>query len=365
MAETFTSRRHTPLGVLSLVFFFGIHLASLSVLWLGVTWRSIALAVGLYWLRMFGITAGYHRYFSHRAYKTSRFFQFVLACLGAASLQKGPLWWAAHHRTHHRWSDTPRDLHSPKQRGFWHAHLGWILSPAHDATDFSLVPDLARYPELLWLNRYYWVPALALALVCHGVDGVRGVVWGMGVGTVLLWHCTFFINSLAHVWGTRRYDTTDTSRNNFLLALVTMGEGWHNNHHYYMNAANQGFFWWEVDVSYYILRVLCWVRVVRELRVPPSHVLRPRLSRAANALLEVREVAEAKLSEVREVAEAKLSEVREVAEAKLSEVREVAEAKLSEAREVVTEVTSAAEQCVRSAVEHTVEEVIPELPNAT
>ena len=369
-------RRHSFFGLVSLALFFGIHVASLSALALGVSWRSVALAVGLYWLRMFAITAGYHRYFSHRAYKTSRAFQFALGALGASSLQKGPLWWAAHHRVHHRWSDTPRDLHSAKHRGFWHAHVGWILSPEHDATDLSLVPDLARYPELLWLNRYHWVPALALALFCYAVDGARGVVWGMGVGTVVLWHCTFFINSLAHVWGSRRYETTDTSRNNLVLALITMGEGWHNNHHHYMNSANQGFFWWEVDASYYALRALAWVRVVRDLRLPPAHVLKPQLARAAATLAgakaaagqrfeEAKAAAEATLVEARTAAETKFAEARTAAEATLTEARTAAETRFTEAREAVTEATTAAEQRVREAVEQAVEDAAPKLPSAT
>ena len=341
------ARRQSPLGVVSLVLFVGIHLGSLSALALGFSWRSALLAVGLYWLRMFGITAGYHRYFAHRAFKTSRAFQLALACIGASSLQKGPLWWASLHRVHHRWSDTPRDLHSPKQRGFWYSHVGWILSPEHDETDLSLVPDLARYPELLWVNQYHWVPALALALFCYAVDGARGVVWGMGVSTVVLWHCTFTINSLAHVWGSRRYETTDTSRNNLVLALLTMGEGWHNNHHHYMNSANQGFFWWEVDASYYLLRALSWVRVVRELRAPPAHVLQPKLARAA------------------EFAGATLAGAKAAAEATLAGAKTAAEATLTEAREAVTEATSAAEQRVREVVEQAVEDATTKVPSPT
>ena len=378
---------HSFKGILFLALFYGVHVACLAALWTGVDAFSLGMALLLYVVRMFAITAGYHRYFSHRAYKTSRAFQFALGALGASSLQKGPLWWAAHHRVHHRWSDTPRDLHSPKQRGFWYAHVGWILSPAHDETDLSLVPDLARYPELLWLNRYHWVPALALALACYAVDGARGVAWGMGVGTVVLWHCTFFIHSLAHVWGSRRYETADTSRNNLVLALITMGEGWHNNHHHYMNSANQGFFWWEVDASYYVLRALAWVRVVRDLRMPPAHVLRPQLARAAATLaeakaaagqrfveakaaaeatlVEARTAAEARLAGARSAAEATLTEAKAAAETRLAEARTAAEATLTEAREAVTEATTAAEQRVREAVEQAVEDAAPKLPSAT
>ncbi len=198
------SPRLTPLRHLSLSLFIAIHLGSLSVLWLGFTWRDLALCAGLYALRMFGITAGYHRYFAHRAYKTSRWFQFVLAWIASMSIQKGVLWWAGLHRVHHRWSDTPRDLHSPKQRGILYAHVGWIVSPEHDETDMSLIPDFAKFAELRWLNSYYWVPAAVMAMGCYAFDGMRGMVWGAGVSTVLLWHGTFTINSLSQVWGSRR-----------------------------------------------------------------------------------------------------------------------------------------------------------------
>ncbi len=313
--------RLTALTALSLSLFVGIHLGSLSVFWLGVTGRDVALCAGLYALRMFGITAGYHRYFAHRSYKTSRWFQFVLAWIASMSIQKGVLWWAGLHRVHHRWSDTPRDLHSPKQRGLLYAHVGWIVSPEHDETDLSLIPDFAKYPELRWLNDWYWVPAAIMAALCYAFDGARGMVWGAGVSTVLLWHGTFTINSLSHTWGSRRYETTDTSRNNFILALITLGEGWHNNHHHYMNSANQGFFWWEVDVSYYVLRALSVVGLVRDLRTPPAHVLKPRLA----------ELASAKIAEARAAAGATLAVAREAAETKLAEARDAVETAVEEA----------------------------------
>jgi stearoyl-CoA desaturase (delta-9 desaturase) len=246
------------------------------------SWGAMIVCIAIYYLRMFGITAGYHRYFSHRSYKTGRVFQFILAAIGTTSLQKGVLWWAAHHRTHHKYSDEPRDIHSPRQRGLYWAHQGWILSPRFEATDWPRIQDFAKYPELRWLNQHFIIPALMaeglLFLVSwlvtgNAVEGLRIALWGGFFSTVLLWHGTFTINSLAHVWGSRRYKTTDDSRNNFILALITMGEGWHNNHHYYQSTANQGFFWWEVDFSYYILKVLSWFGIVWDLRTPPAHVL--------------------------------------------------------------------------------------------
>jgi len=253
--------------------FFLVHIAALSAIWIGASTSDIIVCVGLYYLRMFGITAGYHRYFSHRAYKTSRWFQFVLAFIGGTSMQKGVLWWAAHHRNHHKFSDMSEDIHSVKQDGFYWSHVGWILSNQYDHTEWDRIRDFAKYPELRWLNRWHWVPALLGGAVLYALGGIHWFVWGGLVSSVFLWHGTFFINSLAHVWGNRRYPTTDTSRNNFWLSLVTMGEGWHNNHHYYQSTANQGFFWWEVDFSYYILKMLSWVGVVWDLRTPPRHVL--------------------------------------------------------------------------------------------
>jgi stearoyl-CoA desaturase (Delta-9 desaturase) len=253
--------------------FFAVHALALATPFVApVEGRWIALALGLYVVRMFGVTAGYHRYFSHRAFRTSRGFQLLLAVLGASAVQKGPLWWAALHRDHHRHSDGPEDVHSPLERGFWWSHVGWILARRHDATRHERVRDLASFPELRWLDRWHLVVPLALAGTLFLAGGLPALLWGFFVSTVLLWHGTFAINSLAHVFGRRRYETGDGSRNSLALALVTLGEGWHNNHHFYASSAKQGFFWWEVDVSYYALRLLAAVRVVRDLRTPPDRV---------------------------------------------------------------------------------------------
>jgi stearoyl-CoA desaturase (Delta-9 desaturase) len=258
--------------------FLAMHLACLAVFFVHVSAAEWALAVGLYFVRMFGITGGYHRYFAHRSYKTSRWFQFVLACLGCSALQKGPLWWAAHHRHHHRYSDEKPDPHSPVVETFWHAHVGWILDPKNDATNYGAIRDFAKFPELVSLNHYHWVPGILLGAACFAFGWlVDGSGWGglvaFVISTVVLYHFTFMINSLAHVFGSRRYETTDDSRNNFALALATMGEGWHNNHHHYQSAARQGFFWWEVDFSYYVLKGLSLCGLVWDLRQPPKHML--------------------------------------------------------------------------------------------
>lgn len=247
-------------------------LAIVGLFYFPPTLELVLVAVGAYYLRMFGITAGYHRYFSHRSYKTGRVFQFILALLGSFSSQKGVLWWAGHHRHHHKHSDQPEDIHSPK-RGFWWAHHLWILCPKYDETPINSIRDFAKYPELRFLNRTWLVWPFVFGGLLALIGGPAWAFWGGLLSTVVLWHGTFTINSLTHLWGSVRYATTDTSKNSFILALVTMGEGWHNNHHFYQSTANQGFYWWEVDMSYYILKVLSWLGVVKDLRTPPQWVL--------------------------------------------------------------------------------------------
>ncbi|MGB6905864.1 MAG: fatty acid desaturase [Methyloceanibacter sp.] len=251
-----------------------MHVACLAAIWTGVTLEAIVLGVALYWLRIFAIGAGYHRYFSHRAYSTSRVFQFILAFAAQSTSQKSILWWAAKHRHHHLHSDTGRDVHSPRHKGFIYSHMGWIFDRRHDVADLTKVADLARYPELMWLHKYELVPAVLLAALCYLIAGWPGLVVGFVWSTVLVYHATFCINSLAHVSGTKRYVTGDDSRNNWLLAVFTMGEGWHNNHHAYQGSVRQGFKWWEIDPTYYLLWGLSWLGLVWDLKTPPEQVLR-------------------------------------------------------------------------------------------
>jgi stearoyl-CoA desaturase (delta-9 desaturase) len=228
---------------------------------------------------MFGITGVYHRYFSHNAYKTSRVFQFILAWIGAIAMQKGPIWWAAHHRNHHKHSDTEKDLHSPKN-GFWYSHMLWFLVDDFNEYDPKIIKDYMKYPEIVWMDKYHWVPPLAFSIVL-GLISWPVLVWGYGVANFISGHATWTINSLAHVYGKQRFNTGDTSRNNLWLALLTFGEGWHNNHHYYRHSANQGFYWWEIDITFYALKVLSWFGLIWDLKTVPAHVLEEGLKQNA------------------------------------------------------------------------------------
>ena len=266
-----------------------LHLACLLVIWTGVSTVAVVTCLALYVVRMFAITAGFHRLFSHRTYKTSRIFQFLIAFMGTASYQKGPLWWSSHHRRHHLHADTESDLHSPLTRTWWRSHVGWFLSRGSQATDQRIISNLIKYPELHLLDRYYTLPPILLAVTVFllgsaleryapglGTSGWQMLVWGFFISTVLLYHGTFTVNSLAHIYGSRRFATPDNSRNNLFVALITLGEGWHNNHHCYPSSERQGFYWWEIDFSHYTLRALSWLGIVWDLRSPPSPALRKR-----------------------------------------------------------------------------------------
>ena len=263
---------HTDIMYPSAIPFVLVHLACVAALWTGLTYDALVLCFLLYWLRIFAIGAGYHRYFSHRAYQTSRAFQFALAVLSQSTAQKSVLWWASKHRHHHLHSDTETDVHSPRHQGFVYSHLGWIFSRKNDVADLVKVADFARYPELMWLHKHELVPPVVLALLSVLIAGWSGLVVGFFWSTVLVYHATFCINSLAHVRGRRRYVTGDDSRNNWLLALFTMGEGWHNNHHAYQSSVRQGFRWWEIDATFYLLKALSWTGLVWDLKTPPAAV---------------------------------------------------------------------------------------------
>jgi stearoyl-CoA desaturase (delta-9 desaturase) len=252
--------------------FLAVHLSVPAAFFVHAGWRDLACCVVLYYARMLLLSAGYHRYFAHRSYRLGRRVQFLIALAGTTAAEKGPLWWAGHHRDHHRYADTDRDVHSPR-RGVWWSHVGWILCDKYKSIDYATIADFARYPELRFLDRHFLFAPVTLGVVCFLVGGWSMLVVGFFLSTMLLWHGSFAVNSVAHLWGRRRYATPDTSRNSLLLALVTSGEGWHNNHHHYMASVRHGFHWWEVDLSYYVLRLLSLARVARDLRLPSERVL--------------------------------------------------------------------------------------------
>ncbi len=276
---------HNYLSLTTFVFL-GFHLVPLLAFFTHVTRFDWIVAFALYFIRMFFVTASYHRYFSHRAFKTSRWFQAFLAFAAQTSAQKGVLWWASNHRIHHKYSDTELDPHSRKVYGFFESHMGWIMASSHLDTRMDLVKDLSKYPELVWLNRYYMMPAVCLAIavtliggIVNGgsvstalTDGWSTLFIGFFLSTIVLYHATFAINSVMHWIGKPRYRTGDESKNSFLLAVLSLGEGWHNNHHYYQSSARQGFFWWEIDITYMIIRLLGALGLVWEIREVPEHV---------------------------------------------------------------------------------------------
>lgn len=259
--------------------------AVLGIFLVDLSWPDgVVLVVGVV-LGLLSVTLCYHRYFSHRCFNTSRWFQFILAFWGATNLQRGPIWWAAIHRQHHSHSDSKGDWHSPRD-GFWHAHHGWLESPDILMASYERVSDLTKFPELRFLDSYYFVPPLLLAAVLAGLGAYlqahhpalgtsawQMLVWGFFVRTALVWQLTFSVNSFLHKWGRKRFDTGDDSRNSNLLGVVTLGDGFHNNHHRYPISARHGFYWWEIDVTYYVIKLLEQLRLVHDVKIPPDEIL--------------------------------------------------------------------------------------------
>lgn len=264
-------------SLITVIAFLAMHLAAFSIFFVDFYWWAPVLAVGLFILRGFGITAGYHRYFAHRAFKTGRVFQFLLGCMGASALQRGPIWWAGHHRTHHKFSDEPEDPHSPIADTVWWSHIGWVISNRFNATEWDLMKDFKKYPEIKILEKFDLVPGVLMGVLCGVLGGLTGLCWFFA-STVVLYHSTFMVNSVCHLFGRRRFATKDHSRNNWFVAFFTLGEGWHNNHHHYPSSARQGFKWYEYDLSYYILKALSWIGIVWDLREPTPRALASKLN---------------------------------------------------------------------------------------
>lgn len=265
-----------------------LHLACLAVFWVGVSWFAVFFMLIFYFIRMFAITAFFHRYLSHKTFQTSRVVQFIFVLIGTMSAQRGPLWWAAHHRYHHRYTDTDHDPHSSKH-GFWYSHVGWFLNEQNFSTRKEVIKDWLKFPEIVWLDRFSLPVVLITALAIYGfgewlagaypsfgTSGLQLLVWGFVVSTVLLIHATLCINSLAHLYGSRDFETPDNSRNNLFLSIITLGEGWHNNHHYYAGSTRQGFFWWQIDITYYLLKVMSWLGLIWGIKPVPQRIYTAR-----------------------------------------------------------------------------------------
>jgi stearoyl-CoA desaturase (Delta-9 desaturase) len=270
MPQTTHGNSMRSFNVSVLTLYLSVHLACLGVFFTGAIWQGVKIFLISFLIRSFALGAGYHRYFAHKSFRTSRAMQFILGLLGTLALEGSPIWWAATHRFHHRHADTPEDIHSPYYKGFLYAHSGWFLDKANTRTDYSMVPDLAKYPEMLWLDRwwgYMTLPVIGgIALLYY--FGLNGFLWGFCVSSLLVWHSTHWIQSMSHSYGGyRNFDSDDRSRNHWFIALVTMGE-WHNNHHHYPWSARQGLAWWEVDVVYGILKVMSWLGLVWDLKTP-------------------------------------------------------------------------------------------------
>ena len=262
-----------------------LHLSCFFIFIVGFSWTAFTVCITLFAIRMFAITGFYHRYFSHKTFRTSRFVQLLFAMIGATAVQRGPLWWAAHHRGHHIHSDTPEDKHSPQEHGFFWSHMGWFLTKSNFVTNTKFVRELIRFPELRIIDRFDLLMPLALSIALFFVgyylnqyepqlktNGFQLLIWGFSVSTVMLYHATFLVNSVAHQWGKKRYETKDTSRNNFIIAILTFGEGWHNNHHHYPGSARQGFYWWEIDLTYYVLKFLAMIGIIWDIRTVSENI---------------------------------------------------------------------------------------------
>jgi stearoyl-CoA desaturase (delta-9 desaturase) len=281
MAQSLTAAPRTIQKLSSTHFgYIGVHLAALlGIAFTGVTWHAITICLASYFIRHLGLVLGFHRYFAHRSFKTSRPMQFLLALYGTLCFEKGVLWWAQTHRYHHRHADKPEDLHSPRHQGFLYSHSGWFLDASNRHADLSQIPDLAKFPELIWVDKWSRWIVILFAIAMFIFLGWTGLVWGFFVSTVMIWHTTHMIQSVSHAFGGyRRFPTDDDSRNHWWLGVIALGDGWHNNHHYYPSSARQGFAWWEIDITYYILKIMSWMGLVWDLHVPPARVLRGEIS---------------------------------------------------------------------------------------
>jgi stearoyl-CoA desaturase (delta-9 desaturase) len=285
------------ISLLAVVVFWTVQASVLLVFLVPFSWGLVAVWAASHFLRAVGITLAFHRYYAHRSFQMSRPARFVWTLIATAAMQKGPLWWAGHHVNHHRFADRDGDPHSPMVSGVYYAHIGWFLNDAkHDRLEPSnpVIRDFSGAPEIAWLDHYYFAPPLALAALMYLAGGMPWLVWGFCVPTVTLAHATFAINTVNHMFGSRRFDTIDESRNNVLTALFAAGEGWHNNHHRYQRAARNGFYWWELDLTWYVIRLMGFVGAAWDIQPVPERIYEEaRATKARRGVPSILNVADA------------------------------------------------------------------------
>ncbi len=264
------SRKNDKINWITSIALILFHLGAVGALFM-FTWKALAITAVLYWMGIgFGIGMGYHRLHTHRSYRVPKFIEYFFAVCGTLTLEGGPIFWVATHRVHHQNSDHAGDPHSPHDGGFW-AHMGWIIfgDSKHNNTQLMsrYAPDLARDRFYLWLNSYHYVPLVALGLILLATGGIRMVLWGVCLRVVVGLHATWLVNSATHMWGSRRFITRDDSRNSWWVALLTFGEGWHNNHHAHPTSARHGLAWYELDITWLQIRFLQLVGLARSVKV--------------------------------------------------------------------------------------------------
>jgi stearoyl-CoA desaturase (delta-9 desaturase) len=252
-----------------------VQLSAAGVLLVPFHWGLVPLWAASHFLRAIGLTLAFHRYFAHRAFQMSRATRFAWAWIGTSAMQKGPLWWAGNHVDHHKYADREGDPHSPRLSGFYYAHIGWFLDDAKWERVSQANPvlrDFGSVPEIAFLDRWYIVPPLTLAVAMFAMGGFPWLFWGFCLPTMTLAHATFAINTVNHLWGSRRFDTIDESRNNPITAFFAVGEGWHNNHHRYQRSARNGFYWWEFDPTWYAIKAMSWVGLAWDIQPVPARI---------------------------------------------------------------------------------------------
>ena len=286
-------------NTLQILVFWFVQASAFVAFFVPFTWAYVGLWAASHFIRAIGLTLAFHRYFAHRTFQMHRVARFVWALIGTAAMQKGPLWWAGHHVNHHRYADRDGDPHSPAVSGFYYAHVGWFLNDAkHDKLEASnpVIRDFSKAPEIVWLEKYYSLPPLLLAAGLYLAGGLPLVVWGFCVPTVTLSHSTFSINTVNHLFGSRRFETPDDSRNNVITAVFAAGEGWHNNHHRYQRAARNGFYWWEFDPTWYVIRAMAAVGLAWDVQRVPERVYAEARARQRRAPAPASEAALAPLA---------------------------------------------------------------------